>query len=219
MSDSDAADGAGTDGDERVVGVVGTTADAPTAGVALELAARRGGALVASVRGRGPTLRDVCAGRAAPREAVRSAEPVALVPRGRPLAAVEDERALRDALSGIAAAGGSVVVDCGQASAAGGTVAVADACVVVAAGTVAGVVGAVDATARARALGVLVAAVAYAGSGAVPPGFSRALGAPSVTVPTEGATRVAHARGCPVEACFPESGAGGAFDALAGALD
>ncbi|MFB6078738.1 MAG: hypothetical protein ABEJ80_07160 [Halarchaeum sp.] len=223
MSDSDAADGAGTDGDERVVGVVGTTADAPTAGVALELAARRGGALVAGthalVRTRGPTLRDVLAGRAAPSEAVRADGPVARVAPGRPLAAVADASGLRRALMGVARECGGVVVDCGWASAATAVVAATDACVAVTDGTPAGAVGAVETAARSRALETAVAAVAYVDADAVPEGFSRALGAPGVAIPVDDATRVAGDARRPVGSLFPESEAVGAFDALAAALD
>ncbi|MFB6281936.1 MAG: P-loop NTPase [Haloferacaceae archaeon] len=170
--------------------------------------------------GRGPDLHDVLAGRAEAREAIRGG-PVRLLPCGRSLAgarAAEVSR-LGDALDGVAAECGDVVVDCpsGLRADAGAPLAVADAALVVTSPRRFALADAVRTRELARELGtglggvVLNRIVDDAPVGAV----ERALGAPAVVVPADPRLGRSVRENEPVVAAAPDSDPAAAIDAVA----
>lgn len=170
--------------------------------------------------GRGPTLHDVLAGRAAVHESV-TAGPVDVVPCGRSLAGARaaDVARLGDALRQLDAERGTVVVDCpaGLRADVGVPLAVADACVVVTAPDRYAVADAVRTRELARELDCgLVAIVCNRAIGDPPTATIRdVLGAPVAVVPADPRVAASVADERPVVAATPESEAAGAFEAVA----
>ncbi|WP_313693307.1 chromosome partitioning protein ParA [Halorarum halobium] len=170
-------------------------------------------------RGRGPDLHDVLAGRAAPREAVRSG-PVDLLPCGRSLAGARaaDVGRLEEAVGSIGA-GRDVILDCpaGLRADAGVPLAVADACLVVASPRAWALADAVSARELARELDAGVVAVALNRVlDSVPTGaVERALGAPAVSVPADPRLGRSVETESPVVEAAPDSAAARAIEGLA----
>jgi len=170
--------------------------------------------------GRGPDLHDVLAGRAEVVEAVRDG-PVSVVPCGRSLAGARaaDVAALGDALERLAAATGTVVVDCpaGMRADAGVPLAVADAAVVVAAPEPFALADAVRSRELARELGAGVAAVAVNRAVDPPPAerIAAAVGAPAVVVPADPRLGRSVEAAAPAVRDAPEGDAAAAVERLA----
>ncbi|WP_121820204.1 MinD/ParA family ATP-binding protein [Halostella salina] len=159
----------------------------------------------------GPDLHDVLVDRADPVEAVREGGPVDLLPCGRTLAGARaaDPTALVDAVTAVADAYGSVVVDCpaGMAADAGLPLFAADRSVLVARPDEFAVRDLVRTRELARELDAGVAHVALNMSGSSPPTgrVERALGAPATAVPESEAVRRAQRAGVPVSEVAPGS--------------
>ncbi len=170
-------------------------------------------------RGRGPTLHDVLAGRAAATEARRGG-PVDLLPCGRSLAGARaaDPGRLGGALAELLGPGEHAVVDCpaGMRADAGAPLAVADRAVVVASPRRFALADAVRTRELARALDAPLAAVACSRAADAPTdAVERALGAPTVAVPTDPRLGSSVEREAPVTETAPESAASAAVRALA----
>lgn len=172
----------------------------------------------------GPTLHDVLANRADPREALR-AGPVTVLPCGRSLAGARaaDVSALGDALEAVERDHGAVVVDCpaGLRADVGVPLAVADGAVLVAAPEPFALADALRTRELARELGAGLAAVALNRVVDEPPipTVRDALGAPVESVPAD--PRVARSIEAeePVVDAAPDSDPAAAFAALAGRVD
>lgn len=170
--------------------------------------------------GRGPTLHDVLAGRAAVHEAV-TAGPVDVLPCGRSLAGARaaDVARLGEAVRSLAAEGRPVVVDCpaGLRADVGVPLAVADACVVVTAPDPYALADAVRTRELARELDCgLVCVVCNRVVESPPTATIRdVLGAPVAVVPAD--PRVAESVDAerPVVEAAPESEAASALGAVA----
>jgi septum site-determining protein MinD len=167
--------------------------------------------------GRGPDLHDVLAGRASALEAVRSVAGVRVLSCGRTLAGARasDARRLAPALRAIEREFGAAVVDCpaGIAADAGVALAVADRVGLVVEPAAFALPAAIRTRALARELDAGLAGVVVnrAPDGFDDRRFSRALGAPTVTVPACDAVATAQARGHPVARDAPDSAAVRAF--------
>ncbi|MFB6220689.1 MAG: P-loop NTPase [Halolamina sp.] len=184
--------------------------------------------------GRGPTLHDVLAGRASPREAIQ-AGPVDILPCGRSLAGARaaDLNRLGDALDAVEREHGTVVVDCpaGMRADVGVPLTLADAAVVVAAPEPFALADALRTRELARELGTGVAAVvlnrvvdgdavgARSADGNGAPTVRSALGAPVETVPADPRVGRSVVEERPVVDAAPGSEAGRAFETLAGRVD
>jgi septum site-determining protein MinD len=171
--------------------------------------------------GRGPDLHDALAGRADALEAVRVVDGVRVLACGRTLAGARasDVRRLAPALQAVEREVGRVVVDCpaGMAADAGVALAVADRVGLVVEATAFALPAAIRTRALARELDAgLAGVVLNRAPPAVDEGaFSRALGAPAVSVPESEMVAVAQAKGRPVAREQPESDATAAFAAAA----
>lgn len=169
----------------------------------------------------GPDLHDVLAGRATPREAVREAGPVALVPCGRTLAGARaaDPAALVEALERVERAHGRVVVDApaGLRADVGLALYAADSCVLVTSDREAALADALRVRALARRLDAGLAGVAVNRVlGDVPTAaLADCFGAPAVPIPESEVLAVAQRNGQPVAAIAPESSAAAQFRTLA----
>ena len=170
--------------------------------------------------GRGPTLHDVLAGRAAASE-VRRGGPVDLLPCGRSLAGARaaDPTQLGDALSDLLGPGEDAVIDCpaGMRADAGAPLAVADCALLVASPRRFALADAVRTRELARALDAPTAAVACNRVVDDVPreAVERALGAPAVRVPADPRVGRSVERERPVSTHAPDSEACEAFRALA----
>ena len=164
--------------------------------------------------GRGPTLHDVLAGRAAPHEAVQSG-PVSVLPCGRSLAGARAAAVteLGDALGAVEREHGAVVVDCPV----GVPLAVADAALVVAAPEPFALADALRTRELARELDAGLAAVALNRVADDPPTATvrSALGAPVERIPADPRVGRSINDESPVVDTAPESEAAAAFASLA----
>jgi septum site-determining protein MinD len=171
-------------------------------------------------RGRGPTLHDVLAGRAAVTETVRGG-PVDVLPCGRSLAGARaaDVSRLGDALRSLDADHGTVVVDCpaGLRADVGVPLAVADACVVVTAPDEYALADTLRTRELARELDCGVVSVVCNRVVDEPPTATirDVLGAPVVVVPADPRVAESVETERPVGAVAPESEAARALGAVA----
>ncbi|WP_135821608.1 MinD/ParA family ATP-binding protein [Halostella litorea] len=172
----------------------------------------------------GPDLHDVLAGRADPVEAVREGGAVDLLPCGRTLAGARaaDPTELVDAVDAVAAAYGTVVVDCpaGMTADAGLPLFAADRSVLVARPDAFAVADLVRTRELARELAAGVARVALNRAGPSPPtdDVARALGAPVTAIPDAAVVERAQRAGTPVGEVAPGCTAAERFRALAEAV-
>lgn len=173
--------------------------------------------------GIGPDLHDVLAGRADPREAIRSG-PVDLLPCGRSLAGARaaDVTALERAAAAVERERGRVIVDCpaGLRADAGVPLAVADATVLVVSPRAFALTDAVRTRELARELDTGVAGIALNRVVDEPPveAIERTLGAPATVVPADPRIAATIERGEPVAAIAPESRGAIAIGELADAV-
>lgn len=174
--------------------------------------------------GRGPDLHDVLADRANALEAVRSVHGVRVLSCGRTLAGARasDVRRLAPVLRAVEREFGAVVVDCpaGMAADAGVALAVADRVGLVVDPAAFALPAAIRTRALARELDAGLAGVVVnrAPDGFDERTFSRALGAPTVTVPERDAVASAQARGRPVARDAPDLDVVDAFEDAARVL-
>jgi septum site-determining protein MinD len=205
-------------------GGVGKTTVALNLGVALEAVVVDADLTMANLPtygARGPDLHDVLAGRAAPVEAVREGDPVAVLPCGRTLAGARaaDPAALVAALDRVEAAYGDLVVDCpaGMRADAGLPLHAAGACVPVTTPDRPALADAVRTRELARELEAPVVRTVLnrvRGDPSIRP-VADAVGSPVVAIPESDRVAAATATGRPVA---PDSPAGERFRALADAV-
>jgi septum site-determining protein MinD len=173
--------------------------------------------------GMGPDLHDVLAGRADPREAIRTG-PVELLPCGRSLAGARaaDLTALQGAMAAVERERDRVVVDCpaGLRADAGVPLAIADAAVLVVSPRAFALADAVRTRELARELDAGLAGVALnrACEETLVEPIERTLGAPATTVPADPRLGESIQRAAPVSAVASDSRAAAAIRELATAV-
>ncbi|GAB7094663.1 septum site-determining protein MinD [Halolamina litorea] len=174
--------------------------------------------------GTGPTLHDVLAGRADPREAVRGG-PVTLLPCGRSLAGARaaDVSALGTALAPVELDHGTVVIDCpaGLRADVGVPLAVADVAVIVTAPEPFALADALRTRGLARELDAPLAGVTLNRVVDDPPipTVRSALGAPVESVPADPRVGRSVTEEQPVVDAAPDSESAAAFRAVAARVE